>query len=250
MAGPYVSAGQAIRAGINVALDELHTAMPAKVTAYDPITHTVVVQPALKQSIVVGSSKRTFVALPEIPFVPVVFPRSGGMVMRFPIEPGDWVWLMFSEGSMAEWKRRGSVSEPQDARRHSIGWPVAIPGAYPNVEPLSPLDAAAVTNGQAVFGQDGGKQMRVGPTGIELAPAGVTPVSPVALSDPTDDALETLTDALNATIASLNALIGKYNAHTHAVSGAAASATLNTATSAEDGPAAPDTTASTIARAV
>jgi hypothetical protein len=183
MPGAVVSLGEVVRAGVNGAVDELHTAMPGKVTAYDPLTNTIVVQPGLQQGVIVGG-KRQFFALPEIPFVPVIFPRAGGFVLRMPIEPGDWVWLMFSEGSLAEWKRNGDVVQPQDARRHSIGWPVAIPGCFPNSNPPSPIDAAAVALGQAIFGEDGGKQLRVGPTGIELAPAGVTPIMPIALAPP------------------------------------------------------------------
>lgn len=245
------SLAEAIQHGIDTALDHVFKAGPGIVKSYDPLTNTAFIQPALKHAVwSVSTDERTFLEVGEIPFVPVVFPRAGGFVLRTPVSPGDHVLLVYCDSSLAEYRENGQVSEPQDARRHSIGWPVAIVGFFPDNKALSPLDAAAVALGAAIFGEDGGKQMRVGPLGIELSTAGVTPISPVALANASDNALTTLTNALNSLISTVNALITNYNSHQHAVSGAVASSIASLATAADAGPDAPETTASTLVKSL
>jgi hypothetical protein len=70
---------------------------------------------------------------------------------------------------------------------------------------MSPIDAAAVTLGSAIFGEDGGKQVRVGPLGIELAPSGVVPIMPVALAPPIVTALAAVATYIAALTAALAA---------------------------------------------
>jgi len=244
-----------VRHGIDTAMGELFKATPGIVSAYDPVTNTAFVRPAVKRAgYSTSTDERSYREVGEIPFVPVLFPRAGGFVLRTPVSAGDSVLLVFCDESLAEWRESGGVSEPEDARRHSVGWPVAIPGFFPDSKPPSPLDGAAAAL-QAIFGQDGGKQVRVGPTGIEFAPAGVTPISPVALAVPTDAALATIIPAINAIIASLNALITKYNGHTHLYAPGpgtpiATATTTDSATSAAAGPALPATTASLLVRSM
>lgn len=209
------SDAELIQLGIDSAMSRVHKAMPATVTAYDPVTNTAFVRPGVKQATYSATDdSRSYQDLPDIPFVPVIFPRAGGFVMRMPVRPGDSVLLVFCDTSLAEWRESGGVAEPQDARRHSLGWPVAIPGFFPDSAPMSPLDALAAMS-QAIFGKDGGTQVRVGSTGIEFAPAGVTPISPLALSVPTDAGIAGAITAINAMGVLLTALIASLSTHTH-----------------------------------
>jgi len=231
--------------------------MPAEIVTYDPVTNTAFVRPLVKHALYKSDGERVFEDYPEIPFVPVIWPRAGGMMLTLPLEPGDTVLLVFAESSLAEWRTTGQISEQQDARRHSLGWPVAIPGLFPDTKPPAAGDAVETAAGAAIFGQDGdAAQMLVGGTvsGIRF---GKLAVSPIALSVPTDAALSTIVTAINALISTLNALISAYNTHTHPVPGvtAGAASTNSTATTATvspaaAGPSAPATTGSTLVKSV
>lgn len=232
------SLGEVIQHALDAAWGELHKAGPGIVTAYDSITNTAVVKPAIKHArYSTSTGERTYEALQEIPFVPVIFPRAGGFILRMPLQPGDHVLLVFLDHSLAEWHESGDVSEPEDARRHSAGWPVAIPGLFPSASPPSPVDA--LFSG-AVFGADGGRQVRVGSNAIELAPAGVTPSSYVALASSVDAALSQLASAIRD-------LASYVTTHTHPTPGGPSSAPTPPPS---PGPANPASTASTLVRAV
>lgn len=192
------SEAELVQHGIDAFAQRLFKSGPGIVKAYDPLTNTAFVQPGIKRAHYSGvDGERGYRALPEIPFVPVMWPRAGGFVLRAPLQPGDSVLLVYCDESLAEWRESGGVAEPEDARLHSVGWPVAIPGLFPDSSPLSPTDAIHAAL-QAIFGEDGGKQVRIGPTGIEFAPSGVTPVSPVALAAPLVTALTALATQLTA----------------------------------------------------
>jgi hypothetical protein len=158
---------------------ELFTGVPAQVVAYDPVTNTIDAQIVVKHAVFDRYHEREYEEFPILPSVPVLLPRAGGKVVRLPIEPGDFVWLAFSQASLAEWRTTGQVSEPTDARRHSIGYAFAIPGAFPDVSPLSPTDVAEVAAGALIVGEDGGTQIIVGGTvpGIRLGKAATSPVA-------------------------------------------------------------------------
>jgi hypothetical protein len=61
--------------------------------------------------------------------VPVMFVGSGSEAIRFDVEPGDPVLLVFASSSIAEWKSAsGSVVSPRSPRRHHIADAIAITG--------------------------------------------------------------------------------------------------------------------------
>lgn len=176
--------GEVIDERIRRALAHAHTNIPAKVIAYEPITNTVVAQPVTKAPFTDSHGELEYDELPAIPNVPVMWPRGGGNVIRMKLDAGDFVWLSFSEAALSEWRVTGQLSEPADARRHSIGYPFAIPGAFPDVALLSPLDAVEIAAGAILIGEDGGTaQMIVGGLlpGVRF---GKLAISPVALAVP------------------------------------------------------------------
>lgn len=255
MAGLPASLPEIIRAGVSSATDEIHTAMPGKVTLYDPLTNTAFVKPALKHALYRPDGGRVFEDYPELPFVPVIFPSAGGMTVRLPVTAGDTVLLVFAESSMAEWRSSGQASAQEDARRHSLGWPVAIPGLFPDTKIPPVLDAAEAAAGGMVIGDENSvAKMLFGGTipGIRF---GQLAVSPVALSVPTDAGISSCIAAINALIATVNALISTYNGHTHLYSPgpspAAPTATPSaTASAAAAGPGAAATTASALVKSL
>lgn len=177
-------------------LSQLHTAMPGRVESYDPLTQTASVKPMLKLD------GRT---LPVLPRVPIVFMRAGGFYLVAPLSKGDFVLLVATSSSIAEWRATdGREADPVDKRRHHLSSCVAIPGLYPNLRPVSPTDVSP--DAKATAGVEGGVRvlfeddaMIVASTLVAAAAAG-----PVALAE--------------ATAAELNKIRTKYNGHTHPVS--------------------------------
>jgi hypothetical protein len=148
--------------------------MPGIVQSYDPITKTADVLPAIKRPVYDPETGDAdgHETLPVIAGVPVSFPRGGGWHLSFPLEKGDHVTLIFSEVATGQWRASGELSEPVDVRRHSLGYPVAIPGAHADPDVLAD-DANPLFTGMLVLGKDGDptQSIRIGPTGVECGGA-------------------------------------------------------------------------------
>lgn len=256
MAGAPVSISEVILEGVHSALDEVYVARAGQIVAYDPVTNTATVKPAVKRTLYKADGARVYEELPDIPSVPVMFPRAGGFIFRTPVEPGTPVLLLFCDVSHAEWRESGGIVEPVDARRHSVGYPVAIPGLFPLNDLPSASDAVEVAAGGAVLGADGGSaQMLIGGTlpGIRF---GKLAVSPVALATPlmafvsaassamtTGGASDTSVAAALAAIQAALAAIVAIPANAAAAAAVATSATAVTAASTATGAAATAATA-------
>jgi len=268
MAGQDRTLAETFKLWGDALLEEIHKACPAKVTAYDPLTNTIVAKPVVKRP-VQTSDGVDYEELPEIPFVTVQWPRAGGYVLTLPLIPGDTVLLVFTDFSLAEWRQTGEESEPADVRRHSAGWPIAIPGVFPDTSPLSPLDAIARAAGM-VIGRDGepeqiriqsgliqigatpfGAPIQVDATAIALG--GVAAIDHVALATPTNAGLAGVQAAIVAICSYLASLQAALNTHVHTgvTAGAASSGAPGTPFAGNPAaPSAPATVAATLVKAV
>lgn len=206
-----VSLADVLDAHARTTCSRIHTSLPGKVVSYNPATNTADVQISVKAPFFDLAGEREYDEMPTLPNVPIIWPRGGGFVMTLPIGPGDFVWLMFAELSLAEWRATGQLSEPTDARRHSIGYPYAIPGAFPDVSPMAALDATA-RGSKAIFGNDGGVAIHIDGTTIKLNPLAF---DAVALATPTQAGLAACMAAANATLSNLASAISTFNSHTH-----------------------------------
>ncbi len=130
--------------------NELHTALPAKVNAYDAEHQTVDVTPLLGRYLPTAEGGQEFEALPQVLAVPVCFPRAGAYGITFPIAQGDTVLLVFSHLPIGTWKTTGAEGESGDTRTHSLDGAVAIPGLYPQTASTSQTDDALVLYGAKV----------------------------------------------------------------------------------------------------
>jgi len=117
----------AMRAAIESRLATLHTALPGKVVEYDPAKQKASVQPVIKKRY----RDDTIESFPVIESVPVVFPRSGGGSLTFPVTPGDIVLLVFAERSLDKWLELGGEQEPNDFGKFQLSDAIAIPGLFP-----------------------------------------------------------------------------------------------------------------------
>lgn len=119
---------EVIRRAIDARLADVHIGMPARVTFYDATKMSVTAQPLVLRGFLDEDESRQAELLPEVTEVPVIFPGSGGVRIKFPIVPGDTVWLQISSVSLDRWLEIGGEIDPQDDRHHALTDAVAIPG--------------------------------------------------------------------------------------------------------------------------
>lgn len=117
-----------VDAFITSALQDVHVAMPGRVTAYDVTSRLADVKPLVKRVRVIDE-ERVSETLPIVQDVPVVFPGAGSYDISWPISAGDLVLIVCTSCSLERWiAGNGGEVDPQDPRRHRIGDAIAIPG--------------------------------------------------------------------------------------------------------------------------
>lgn len=182
-------------------LDELHTAMPARVERYDPARQEVDVKPLIKDAWPDEEATMGIrpVEYPVIPGVPVLFPGAGAFRITWPINRGDGVLLVFSEVALDIWKNSlaNTIVDPQAYWRHHIADAMALPGLNPFTRPWTGASTTEMT-----IGVDGGLQIHIGPGGIDLG-GGSTDFVAMA----------------GKVMAALQDIATKFNAHTHVAAG-------------------------------
>lgn len=136
---------QAVSAG----MFEVHTSMPGQVVAVHADAKSkrqfVDVRPCLRRALEGDEdSLEAFVEeeLPILPRVPVGFPQGGGFFASFPLQPGDFVYVIFAERSLDRFiatarKRRAAAISTGDVGTHTLDGAFALPnGPAPAAELL------------------------------------------------------------------------------------------------------------------
>ena len=118
---------------------ELNTCMPATIVSYDSAKQTASVQPSFKR---MRLDTKSFITRAVIDDVPVVFPRSQGRGIVFPIAAGDPVMLLFSQRSLDSWLDKGGEIDLADTRLHNINDAIAVPGLTSINDALSPTPSS------------------------------------------------------------------------------------------------------------
>lgn len=136
---------------------EIHVSMPASVVSYDATKQSISAQPLLRRGYLDEDDERAVETLPIISAVPVCFLGGGGYGAPHPLEPGDTVLLVFSDGSLDRWLVKGGLIDPEDDRDHSLSDAVAFPGLRSFPEALDGLPPDAWP-----FIVPAGKQLRLG----------------------------------------------------------------------------------------
>lgn len=114
---------EAMQWGMEAALSDVNTAMPATVVSYDPSSNRAVVRPSLPKRLASGEELPS----PSVMEVPVAFQAGGGASLTFPLRPGDGLLLVFAQRSLEGWLS-GSATAPDDPRRFALSDAIAIPG--------------------------------------------------------------------------------------------------------------------------
>lgn len=184
-----------IRRAINAALLSVRTVLPGTVTAYNHAEQTATVEVGVR---VLDNDEDSplaprLVAIPPLEDVPVCQLAGGGFHVAFPLEAGDPVLVLFCEQDPSLWLESGAVSDPLDHSRHALH-PVCIPGPRP-----SPVFLEGLPAGTLVVGKEGGLQMRINATKIELGNVGGT-FDDVACASKVEAQLTAIKDALSNAI--------------------------------------------------
>lgn len=112
---------------IERAISKINTTLPAKIVKYDFTKQKASVQPLINYV----SQEGEEVELPIINNVPVKMPRSGGAIIKLPVNVGDYVELSFHQRSLEEWLRDGKQSTPDDPRTYDLTDATATIGLNP-----------------------------------------------------------------------------------------------------------------------
>lgn len=120
-----------LRGLVATEIGQMRKSMPGVVVSYDPVSMRASVQPAIQNGFELRG-ERTVERFPIINEVPILWPAWGGVRFRGTLQPGDEVWVMFSDLSLDRWKALGADRDPEDDRRHHISDAVAYPGGMPD----------------------------------------------------------------------------------------------------------------------
>lgn len=172
-------------------LEEVHVCLPGKVVKYDASKQVADVQIMVKhKGFDYEEGTPLYTDFPVLPSVPVLWPSGGGFSVTLPLEEGDYVFLLFAETSISEWRASGQVSTPTDAARHTLSNAVAIPGAKISSNPIANASSSNLIIGHE--SSDGVIEISSGEVKL-----GKNATDFVALSQKVDTAITTIVNAFN-----------------------------------------------------
>lgn len=191
--GPMIKTptlAQLLKAAIENRLLDIHTALVAKVESYDAAKQQVNVAPILKRCIKNLDGEITYEQFPVLCDVPVLFPRAGGFFISFPIQPGDFVQLIFNEVGIDDWLN-DEVPAAAFIERFTLQGAVAVPGVFPESRPLNGAHSE-----NFVAGKDNGVQLHIDSEKIRLGSAQAKEA--LALASKVEAELKKIASAFNA----------------------------------------------------
>lgn len=140
-------------------MEEMHTAIPAKIQKFDAAKNMATVKPY--GTFVTGAGKK--IAYPVITGVPLIFPQcpSANIEIAFPVKSGDDCLVIISEVELDAWLGGG---ESDNDMRFDLTSAVAIPGL--RNKSSSALEEAC--NDNSIILKNGGVKLKVAKTGVEI----------------------------------------------------------------------------------
>lgn len=127
MARPDDSLEDAILAGVDGRLLDVHTQLRGNVVSYDESAKTCEVQIGTKIAVPDGDGGFVYQAIPNLTHVPVAWPSAGGFLIHFPLSAGDSVFVTFDEQDSQLWETSGNVCEPAWLERFGLSSALAHP---------------------------------------------------------------------------------------------------------------------------
>lgn len=114
----------------------LRVAIPGIIQAFDPVTQTVTVQPAIRER-VTKDGTLTPIELPQLIDVPIIIPRAGGYSLTLPVSPGDECLVIFADMCIDAWWSNGGIQNEIEKRRHDLSDGFAILGCWSQPRKIS-----------------------------------------------------------------------------------------------------------------
>ena len=192
-----------LRLAIEYYIRDVWTALPGKVTKYDPVMQKADVKPLVQDLIATEDGEEIVEPIPVITGVPVMFPRAGGFYMTMPVKEGDFCLLVFNSRSIDKYlEGSGSDVNPADFRMHDLSDAVAFLGMPPFTKAIK----ADGVDTDMVLGKEGGVQVNIKETTVNLGSQ--NPADAMALAALTKAEIDALRSAVD-TMATI------FSAHTH-----------------------------------
>ncbi len=124
---------------------ELRVAVPAVVVSFNTATQTAVVQPAIRDTLLVNLVP-TPTDLPQLSNVPVLGYRGGGFSITLPIKAGDEGVVIFSDLAIDSWWQSGGTQNNQvERRRHDLSDGMFLPCGWSHPRVLANYSGTALT---------------------------------------------------------------------------------------------------------
>lgn len=162
----------AINAGVNAKVRDLHTALPGTILSFDTSTQLAEIQPAIQR---IYSNDRA-VDLPKIINAPVAIWRGGGFSMTYPIKEGDECLIVFSERSLDRWIEEGEGKKPMHKRTHNLSDGIAFvclsskPNAVPDYSDSDLQIKSDSGNAVITLKSDGNINIKGNGATVDIAP--------------------------------------------------------------------------------
>lgn len=103
--------------------------IPGIVQSYNRANNTAEIQPAIREEIVNEDNSVSYVNLPLLINVPIMFPKCAKGGLSFPITQNDECLVFFSDLSYDNFWKSGDIQNPVEVRRHDLSDGIAIPTA-------------------------------------------------------------------------------------------------------------------------
>ncbi len=149
----------AIVKAIRDQVQDMYTAMPGVIEAFDWRTAKARVKPQIQE---VMDSSGKYKPLPVVAGVPVVFPGGAGASLTMPLAAGDTGLIIFTKHALEVWLSRGGDVAPGDPRQFDLTDAVFVPGLRPFsvTSPAESPNALTLKNGLAKIKMEDRKRDR------------------------------------------------------------------------------------------
>jgi len=169
---------------LKIALDafsaSLWTSLPGIVNSYNAVQGTCVIAPAIQGRVRSSTGVISYVNLPLLVDVPVVYMGGGAFVATFPIQPGDEALVIFADRCIDGWWQSGGIQRPPDLRVHDLSDGFALIGSRSLAKSIPNVS----TTTAQFRSLDGSTYFEVAPGQIAnvVAPGGVNITGPVNIT--------------------------------------------------------------------
>jgi Phage protein Gp138 N-terminal domain len=183
---------ESLRVALKGHQTNLWTALPGTVQSYNAAQGTCTVQPTIQALATNDLGVQSWVDLPLLVDVPVIYMGGGAFVATFPITAGDEALVIFSSRCIDGWWQNGGVQPQAELRMHDLSDGFALIGPRSLANSISDVS----TSTAQLRSLDGSTYFEIAPGQVAnvKAPGGVNITGPVSITGNL-----TVTGTVNAT---------------------------------------------------